>query len=62
DTDFMYIQKLMNEVILLMVLPTIFGSAVQNVGSVYYQIIEKMKYTAIIRIIAGLFSVIGLLI
>ncbi|MFC9447531.1 oligosaccharide flippase family protein [Bacillus cereus] len=60
--NFMYSQKEMKQVIFLMVIPTIFGAALQNVGAVYYQIIEKMKYTAIIRIMAGLISVIGLLI
>ncbi|MCE0553283.1 oligosaccharide flippase family protein [Bacillus thuringiensis] len=39
--NFMYSQKEMKQVIFLMVIPTIFGAALQNVGAVYYQIIEK---------------------
>ncbi len=59
--NFMYSQREMKDVIFLMVIPTIFGAALQNIGAVYYQTVEKMKYTAIIRTIAGFISVIGLL-
>ncbi|HFJ9488409.1 oligosaccharide flippase family protein [Bacillus cereus] len=60
--SFMYRQEEIRNVILLMVIPTIFGAALQSVGTVYYQTIEKMKFTAIIRTLAGLISITGLFI
>jgi O-antigen/teichoic acid export membrane protein len=43
------------------VLPTIVGAALQGVGAAYYQVIEKMHLTAIIRTIAGLSTSIALI-
>ncbi|QSB49338.1 flippase [Parageobacillus toebii] len=39
-----------------LVIPTIFGSALQNIGSIYFQAIQEMKYTALIRGVSGLIT------
>lgn len=41
-------------VLYLVVMPSIFGAAIQGVGAAYFQVIEKMHITALIRTIAGL--------
>lgn len=38
------------------VIPTIIGAALQGTGAVYFQIIEKMHYTSIIRSVAGILN------
>lgn len=37
-----------------LVLPTIWGGALSGVGDIYFQIIQKMQYTALIRAVSGL--------
>jgi O-antigen/teichoic acid export membrane protein len=39
------------------VLPTIWGAAFQGVGVVYFQVIQKMQYTALIQGISGIITV-----
>lgn len=41
-------------ILYLVVLPTTLGAALQGVGAAYFQVIEKMHLTALIRTIAGL--------
>lgn len=42
------------QVLYWIVVPTIFGAALQGVGAAYFQVLEKMQYTALIRTISGL--------
>ena len=38
------------------VIPTVIGAALQGTGAVYFQIIEKMHFTSIIRSVAGILN------
>lgn len=40
-------------IVLLVVLPAIWGNAIQGVGIAYFQMIQEMKYVALIRIVSG---------
>lgn len=44
----------LKKIIYWMAIPTIFGATFQGIGIVYFQSIEKMKFTAIIQILQGL--------
>ncbi|MCL6576377.1 MAG: oligosaccharide flippase family protein [Kyrpidia sp.] len=46
----------MRRVLYWVVMPTILGAAFQGVGAVYFQVVQKMQYTALIRAVAGLLS------
>lgn len=43
-------------VIYWVVIPTIWGAALQGVGAVYFQVIQQMQYTALIRVISGVIT------
>ncbi|WP_062237237.1 oligosaccharide flippase family protein [Fictibacillus sp. FJAT-27399] len=53
---------LIRQVLYVMVLPTILGSALQGVGVVYFQVTSQMKYTAFIRGLSGLITAGSLLV
>ncbi|MDI3256773.1 MAG: flippase [Kyrpidia sp.] len=38
------------------VMPNILGAAFQGVGAVYFQVVQQMQYTALIRTVSGLFT------
>ncbi|MCM3727696.1 flippase [Neobacillus cucumis] len=59
--EFLYHDDYLKEVLYIVLIPTIMGAALQGVGAVYYQLIEKMHITAIIRTIAGLTTAIALI-
>jgi O-antigen/teichoic acid export membrane protein len=50
------------KILYLVVLPTTLGTALQGIGIAYYQVIEKMHYTAIIQSITGLSTSLALII
>lgn len=52
--EIIYKDPYLKKILYLVVLPTILGAAFQGVGVAYYQVIEKMQYTAIIQTFAGL--------
>jgi len=47
-------QPLLQKTVYFVVLPTIWGGALQGVGVAYYQLIQKMQFIALIRIVSGL--------
>jgi O-antigen/teichoic acid export membrane protein len=55
-----YINYRLQLILYWIVLPTIWGFAIQSVGSIYFQIIQKMKYTAFINSIASLLTALTL--
>jgi O-antigen/teichoic acid export membrane protein len=49
-------------ILYLIVIPTILGTALQGTGTAYFQVIQEMKYTALIRAVSGLTNALSLLI
>lgn len=58
--EFLYTDHYIKGILNWVVIPTIVGAALQGVGAAYFQVIEKMQYTAIIRTIAGILTAISL--
>ncbi|MBC7078975.1 MAG: oligosaccharide flippase family protein [Methanothrix sp.] len=46
-------QPVLQKTIYFVVLPTVWGGALQGVGVAYYQMIQKMQFIALIRIVSG---------
>lgn len=59
--EILYKDPYLQNVLYWMVMPTILGAALQGVGAVYFQVIEEMKYTALIRGVSGLITAISLI-
>lgn len=53
---FFYREPLLRSTIYFIVIPTIFGGALQGVGVAYYQMIQEMQYVALIRSFSGLIT------
>ncbi|WP_448162913.1 oligosaccharide flippase family protein [Bacillus mobilis] len=51
---FFYDDIYLRTIIYLIVLPTMFGATLQGVGMAYFQVTEKMHFTAIISVIQGI--------
>lgn len=49
----LYDDPFLKKVLYIVLIPTIIGAALQGVGAAYYQLMEKMHLTALIRAIAG---------
>lgn len=49
----LYSDSYFRYVIYWVVVPTIWGAALQGVGAVYFQVIQQMQYTALIRAFSG---------
>ncbi|WP_174728970.1 flippase [Mesobacillus harenae] len=49
----LYEDPYLKRILYIVLIPTIIGAALQGVGAAYYQMIEKMHLTALIRAIAG---------
>ncbi|WP_243388121.1 flippase [Bacillus kexueae] len=56
-----YHDSSIKNILLIVLIPTIFGAALQGVGAAYYQVTERMHLTAIIRTVSGLLSATSLL-
>lgn len=52
----LYADEYLRYVLYWVVLPTIWGAALQGVGAVYFQIIQQMQYTALIRGFSGIIT------
>lgn len=52
----LYSDPQLHTIIYWVVLPMIFGAALQGVGTIYFQVIQKMQYTAMINGIVGLIT------
>lgn len=52
----LYSDPFLRRILYLTVIPAVFGAALQGVGNIYFQIIQKMKYTALISGISGLIT------
>ncbi len=51
-----YEDPVLQQVLFLMVLPTIFGASLQGLGVAYFQVTQEMKYTAFIRSVSGIIT------
>lgn len=60
--EVLYKDVYMKEILYVVLIPTIIGAAFQGVGAAYFQVIEKMNITAIIRTIAGLTTATSLIV
>lgn len=49
----LYSDPVLRSIVYFIVLPTIWGGALQGVGVAYFQMIEEMQYVAFIRILSG---------
>lgn len=58
--ELLYDDPYLKKILYIVLIPTILGAALQGVGASYYQVIEKMHITALIRTIAGLSTAIAL--
>ncbi|MBX6395654.1 MAG: oligosaccharide flippase family protein, partial [Alicyclobacillaceae bacterium] len=52
--EVLYPDPYFRRILYWVVLPTIVGAALQGVGAGYFQVIQKMQYTALIRTVSGL--------
>ncbi|HEX2949394.1 MAG TPA: oligosaccharide flippase family protein [Armatimonadota bacterium] len=50
----LYKDVLIRNVTLLISIPTIWGVSLQGLGTAYFQVIQEMKYSAVIRCVSGL--------
>ncbi|MBP1990292.1 oligosaccharide flippase family protein [Paenibacillus eucommiae] len=48
------------QVLFILVIPTIFGVTIQNVGASYFQVIQKMGYMALIRGVSAIITAVSL--
>ncbi|BAU28091.1 O-antigen/teichoic acid export membrane protein [Aneurinibacillus soli] len=51
-----YQNELLRQVLYYMVVPSLFGSALQGIGNTYFQVIQKMKYTALLTSVSGVIT------
>lgn len=51
---FFYKEPLLRSTIYFIVIPTIFGGALQGIGVAYYQMVQEMQYVALIRTFSSL--------
>ncbi|HFJ9480817.1 oligosaccharide flippase family protein [Bacillus cereus] len=58
---FFYDDTYLRTIIYLVVLPTMFGATFQGIGTVYFQVTERMQFTAIISVVQGTTAAISLL-
>lgn len=54
--ELLYKDPYVKKTIYLMVYPTIVGGAMQGIGAVYFQALQQMHYTALIRAVSGLIT------
>lgn len=52
----LYSDEYFRYVLYWVVIPTIWGAALQGVGAAYFQVIQQMQYTALIRVLSGLIT------
>jgi len=61
-----YGDSMLGVVAYLVVIPSLWGGSLINIGEIYYQIVQRMQYTAILRSIPGvmvaLFLLVGMLV
>ncbi|KPL59282.1 flippase [Rossellomorea vietnamensis] len=58
----LYSDVYVRNILYLMVFPTIVGGSLQGIGAVYFQAIEQMHFTAIIRSVSGIITAVSLII
>jgi O-antigen/teichoic acid export membrane protein len=51
-----YQDELLRQVLYYMVVPSLFGGALQGIGNTYFQVIQKMKYTALLTSVSGVIT------
>lgn len=51
---FLYSDPALGNVVLAVVIPTIWGGALQGAGIAYFQMVQQMQYIALIRVVSGL--------
>ncbi|MBO1582024.1 MULTISPECIES: oligosaccharide flippase family protein [Bacillus] len=59
--QFFYDNAYLRAMVYLIVLPTMFGATLQGVGMAYFQVTERMQFTAIISVLQGLTAAVALL-
>ncbi|KEK25597.1 oligosaccharide flippase family protein [Bacillus gaemokensis] len=59
--QFFYDNAYLRAMVYLVVLPTMFGATLQGVGMAYFQVTERMQFTAIISVLQGLTAAAALL-
>lgn len=59
--QFFYTDDYLRSIVYLIVLPTLFGATFQGVGVAYFQVTERMQFTALISVIQGLTAAAALL-
>ncbi|ABS24132.1 MULTISPECIES: flippase [Bacillus cereus group] len=59
--QFFYDNAYLRAMVYLVVLPTMFGATLQGVGMAYFQVTERMQFTAIISVLQGVTAAVALL-
>ncbi|MDA1909591.1 oligosaccharide flippase family protein [Bacillus cereus] len=59
--QFFYTDPYLRSTVYLVVLPTMFGATLQGVGMAYFQVTERMQFTAVISVLQGLTAAAALL-